>query len=71
MLENEKRVETDSQKRPNINIWVRKNRQFRKDVKITVEPNESYSAFTEVNDKGAPAPAPEKEEEKPEENELF
>lgn len=71
MLENEKRVETDSQKRPNINIWVRKNRQFRKDVKITVEPNDSYSAFTEVSDKGAPAPAPEKEEEKPEENELF
>lgn len=34
--------------RPDINIWVRKNRQFQKDVKIVVQPNESYSAFHEV-----------------------
>ena len=30
-----------------INIWVRKNRQFQKDVKIIVRPSETYSSFTE------------------------
>ena len=37
-----------------INIWVRKNRQFQKDVKIIVRPSETYSSFTEYEntDKG-------------------
>jgi len=34
--------------KPEINIWVRKNRQFEKDVKVVVRPNDSYSAFYEV-----------------------
>lgn len=48
MLEQEKRMDETSKNRPNINIWVRKNRQYEKDIKITVMPNESYSAFTEI-----------------------
>jgi replicative DNA helicase len=52
MLEQEKRVTEDQQERPNINIWVRKNRQFQKDIKITVKPNDSYSSFKEINDSG-------------------
>jgi len=34
---------------------VRKNRQFMKDIKIVVQPNESYSSFTELNENGLPA----------------
>ena len=47
MLDQEKRTEDAGN--PNINIWIRKNRQFKRDVKITVSPNESYSAFNEVS----------------------
>lgn len=54
MLEQEKRISADLRDKPNINIWVRKNRQFVKDVKLTVKPNETYSSFAEVNDNGIP-----------------
>lgn len=33
---------------PNLNMWVRKNRQYKKDICITVRPNETYSAFYEL-----------------------
>lgn len=46
MLDQEKQVVGTGN--PDINIWVRKNRQFKKDVKVIVTPNESYSAFTEA-----------------------
>lgn len=59
MLEQEKKMDETSTDRPNINIWVRKNRQFKKDIKITVKPNETYSAFTELN---LPEPAHNEEE---------
>lgn len=47
MLDQEKQVVGTGN--PDINIWVRKNRQFKRDVKVTVTPNESYSAFTEAD----------------------
>lgn len=47
MLDTKKRTDGDT-RRPDIDIWVKKNRQFLRDVKVTVTPNESYSAFTEV-----------------------
>ena len=74
MLDNEKRIESDSQQRPNINMWVRKNRQYRRDIKITLEPNDSYSAFREVGEDTTPAAPPTeapKEEPEEEENTLF
>jgi replicative DNA helicase len=74
MLENAKRIDEDVQQRPNINIWVRKNRQYRRDIKITVEPNDSYSAFAEVDENGTPAtPVNEEpeEEQQEEDKELF
>ena len=55
MLEQEKKVAENPNEKPNINIWVRKNRQFLKDMKIVVQPNESYSYFTELNENGLPA----------------
>ncbi len=33
---------------PYINIWIRKNRQFKRDECISVQPNETYSRFTEM-----------------------
>lgn len=33
---------------PDIDVWIRKNRQFKKDVSVTVRPNETYSNFHEV-----------------------
>lgn len=33
---------------PYINIWIRKNRQFKRDECISVQPNETYSKFTEM-----------------------
>ena len=33
---------------PNLNLWVRKNRQFKKDFKIKLKPNETYSKFYEI-----------------------
>ena len=33
---------------PDINVWVRKNRQFQKDVMVAVRPNDTYSSFTEI-----------------------
>lgn len=32
-----------------LNMWVRKNRQYRKEVCINLQPNETYSEFTEIN----------------------
>lgn len=31
----------------NLDLWVRKNRNFKKNLKITLRPNETYSHFTE------------------------
>lgn len=33
---------------PDINMWLRKNRQYKKEVCITVRPDKSYSSFTEI-----------------------
>lgn len=38
----------DDDKNPDINIWVRKNRQYRKEACITVRPDNSYASFTEI-----------------------
>ena len=32
---------------PYLDIWMRKNRNFKKDLKIITTPNESYTTFTE------------------------
>ena len=42
--------------KPDINIWVRKNRQFQKDIKIVVKPNDTYSAFSELRAENAGVP---------------
>ena len=47
MLENEKAIEPETGLR-DINIWLRKNRQYKKDICITVRPNKTYSDFTEI-----------------------
>ena len=54
MLEQVKKMLEDQQERPNLNIWVRKNRQFEKDVKVVVRPNETYSSFREIDENGNP-----------------
>ena len=71
MLEQDRKLMENPQDKPNINIWVRKNRQFQKDVKITVRPNESYSSFTEIDTTQQSKPAQEQDEETNEENEDF
>lgn len=38
---------------PDINIWVRKNRQYIKDVCVTVRPNSTYSEFYDITNLGA------------------
>ena len=47
MLENEKAIEPATGLH-DINIWLRKNRQYKKDLCIRVRPNKTYSNFTEV-----------------------
>lgn len=37
---------------PEIDIWLRKNRQYKKDVRITIKPNDTFSEFYEVADSG-------------------
>ena len=32
---------------PYLDIWVRKNRNYKKDIKIVTVPNESYTKFIE------------------------
>lgn len=32
-----------------IHIWMRKNRQYKKDIKVTVRPNSTYSHFDEIS----------------------
>lgn len=66
MLEQEKRITENQNENPNINIWVRKNRQFKKDLKITVAPNGTYSAFTEPQ-----YTAPTEDENKDDDEEEF
>lgn len=34
---------------PNLLVWLRKNRQGRKDFALVLKPNETYTLFTEVN----------------------
>lgn len=51
MLEQDRKLMESPNDNPNINMWLRKNRQFKKDVKVTVKPNESYSSFTEVHER--------------------
>lgn len=52
MLEQKKQlsINQDQQtiERPVIDMWVRKNRQYKKDVLIKLQPNESYTVFTEL-----------------------
>ena len=41
----------------NLDLWVRKNRQYKKDFCITVQPNDTYSKFKEIsNNIGHPVP---------------
>lgn len=35
-----------------LNMWLRKNRQFKKDVCVTIRPNDTYSEFVEVSTNG-------------------
>lgn len=70
MLEQNGKVR-DGSERPDINIWLRKNRQFLKDVKVTVEPNSTYSEFREVPQSGdTPAPEPEHEPQEDEQEDF-
>lgn len=48
MLENEKAINPDTGL-CDINIWLRKNRQYKKDICVRVRPNKTYSDFTEVD----------------------
>ena len=44
----------------NLDLWIRKNRQYKKNVCITVQPNATYSSFTELsNNIGYPINNPE------------
>ena len=47
MLENEKAINPDTGLR-DIKIWLRKNRQYKRDVCIRISPNKTYSDFKEV-----------------------
>lgn len=47
MLEQEQAVEPSTGLR-DINIWIRKNRQYKKDICIRVRPNKTYSQFEEI-----------------------
>ena len=47
MLENEEAYNPETGLR-DINIWIRKNRQYKRDVCIRVSPNKTYSDFKEV-----------------------
>ena len=35
-----------------VNMWLRKNRQFKKDVCVTLRPNDTYSEFIEISTNG-------------------
>lgn len=35
-----------------VNMWLRKNRQFKKDVCVTLRPNDTYSEFVEISTNG-------------------
>lgn len=35
-----------------VNMWLRKNRQFKKDVCVTLRPNDTYSEFIELSTNG-------------------
>lgn len=48
MLEAPKSSIVEYNTTPEINMWVRKNRQFRKEVCIILQPNSSYSSFYET-----------------------
>lgn len=47
MLEQVKN-KVDEDATPDVNIWLRKNRQYKKEVCITVRPDESYASFEEI-----------------------
>lgn len=47
MLEQDTAINPETDMR-NINIWIRKNRQYKKDVCVAVAPNRSYSEFKEI-----------------------
>ena len=34
---------------PDLKIWLRKNRQYQKDISLLVRPNDSYTNFVEIN----------------------
>lgn len=48
MLENDPAIEPTTGLR-DINIWLRKNRQYKRDICITVRPNKTYSEFEEIS----------------------
>lgn len=48
MLEQEKNPVGDADAPNQVKMWLRKNRQNRKEICITVQPNDSYSQFTET-----------------------
>ena len=38
----------DEDATPDVNMWLRKNRQYKKEVCITIRPDDSYSRFDEI-----------------------
>ena len=42
----------DEDATPDLNIWLRKNRQYKRDVCIQVRPNETYTKFDSVVPEG-------------------
>lgn len=65
MLEQKKRDAGGMELKPDIDIWVRKNRQFMKDMRIPVRPNDSYSSFIELDEQGNPLHPQEERKEDP------
>ena len=69
MLENDTTIEPSTGLR-DILIWVRKNRQYKRDICVRVRPNKSYSDFAEIDilmpDGAQPQPEPEVVKAKPE-----
>lgn len=54
MLEHTKYKSSDDGEEsvPDINIWVRKNRQYKKDLCVVVRPNKTYSEFFDISNFG-------------------
>ena len=74
MLENDPTIEPTTGLK-DINIWLRKNRQYKRDICITVRPNKTYSDFEEISggitQEEAAATAPAEELNDDDDKKLF